>query len=469
MTMANKLELGTPNDKQKLALLDEHRYITFGGARGGGKSWFVQRKAIAGCYTYAGIKIIIARKTYPELINNHINDMIELLQCYHSDTSKRLARYNSTDKELIFPNKSRIKFMYCDSDRALGRWQGNQCDWLFIDEASQFDYETFRKMNACVRGVNDIPKRTYITCNPDNIGLQWIKRLFIDRIYEPNENPDEYSFIQSLVQDNVALMNTNPDYLKSLEALPHKIREAWLYGKWDVFVGQFFEEFSDRPDHYQDQRWTHVIDPFDIPVGWKIYRSFDWGYSRPFSVGWWALSYDNVLYRIHEWYGCNGEANEGMKLTPDEVFKKLHDIEHSHPLLVNRKIQGVADPAIWSKGTGYSVNDFAMRNGIYFEKGDNNRIQGWLQCHYRMAFDENGFPMMYVFNTCKDFIRTIPLMMYDDHKVEDLDSDLEDHIADEMRYMCQMRTIKPRKHHSYERMPGNPLDLPTKLKEITYG
>ncbi len=454
--MAVKLNLGEPNEKQKKALLDRHKYLCFGGARGGGKSWFVRKKGTAGAYRYPGIKIIIARKTYPELINNHINAFKELLKC---DSKDRLAKYNSSEKELVFPNKSRIKFMYCDNEKALGKWQGNECDWLFIDEATQFDEDTFKKMSACVRGVNDIPKRIYLTCNPDNIGLAWVKRLFIDRNFKSNEDPDEYAFIQSLVQDNKALMEKDPDYIKNLEALPKAIREAWLNGKWDTYIGQFFEEFTDNPEGYITRRYTHVIEPFDIPLGWKIYRSFDWGYSRPFSVGWWALDYDNCLYRIYEWYGCTGEANEGLKMTPDEVFKNINDLEHTVPILKGRKIYGVADPAIWSKGTGYSINDFAMRNGVYFEKGDNNRLQGWLQCHYRFAFDKNGKPLVYVFNTCKDFIRTIPLQMYDERHPEDCDSSLEDHIADEFRYMCMMRTVTPRKHIQPAVKADNPLDL----------
>lgn len=455
--MAVELNLGKPNEKQRKALLDRHKYLCFGGARGGGKSWFVRKKSTAGAYRYPGIKIIIARKTYPELINNHINAFKELLKC--DSKADRLARYNSSEKELIFPNGSRIKFMYCDNEKALGKWQGNECDWLFVDEATQFDEETFKKMSACVRGVNDIPKRIYLTCNPDNIGLAWVKRLFIDRKFKDNEDPSEYAFIQSLVQDNKALMEKDPDYIKNLEALPRAIREAWLNGKWDTYIGQFFEEFTDNPKGYMTRRHTHVIEPFDIPLGWKIYRSFDWGYSRPFSVGWWALDYDDCLYRIYEWYGCTGEANEGLKMTPDEVFKKIYDLEHTLPLLKGRKIYGVADPAIWSKGTGYSINDFAMRNGVYFEKGDNNRLQGWLQCHYRFAFDKDGKPLVYVFNTCKDFIRTIPLQMYDEKHPEDCDTSLEDHIADEFRYMCMMRTVAPRKHIQPAVKADNPLDL----------
>jgi hypothetical protein len=240
-------------------------------------------------------------------------------------------------------------------------------------------------------------------------------------------------------------MEADPEYIKMLELLPPKIREAWLYGSWDVYEGQFFEDFVDDPKHYEDRQYTHVIEPFDIPYEWKIYRSYDFGYAKPFSMAWWAVDTEGTLYRILEWYGCTKTANEGLKLTADEQFKHIAEIEETHPLLKGRKIQGgVADPAIWDASRGESIANTAEKYRIYFTPGDNARIPGWMQVHYRFQFDRNGFPRMYFFNTCKGAIRTIPLQMYDEKKVEDLDTDLEDHAPDEIRYMCMSRPIAPR-------------------------
>ena len=206
----------------------------------------------------------------------------------------------------------------------------------------------------------------------------------------------------------------------------------------------FFEEFRDKPEHYTDRQFTHVISPFEIPEGWKIYRSFDWGYNKPFSCGWWAIDYDGVAYRILEFYGCTNVPNEGIRWTPQQVFAEIHRIETEHRWLKGKAITGVADPAIWDAETGESIADVAARHGVYFQPGDHKRIPGWMQIHYRLAFDDNGFPMMYVFSNCKAFRRTLPLLQYDDHKVEDLDTEGEDHIADETRYFCMSRPIKPR-------------------------
>ena len=400
---------------------------------------------------FAGIRILIVRRTYPELINNHINILRrELLD---------IAKYNDKDKVLKFCNGSTINFAYCAKDGDLDRLQGVEYDVIFLDEATQLSEYQMKTITACLRGVNDFQKRVYYTCNPNGQGLQYIKRIFIDRKFEEGENPEDYTFIQSLVTDNKALMESQPDYIKQLEALPPKLRDAWLYGDWNVFEGQFFEDFANREEHYQDRQWTHVIEPFEIPDGWKIYRSFDWGYNKPFSCGWWAVDYDGIVYRILELYGCTKQANEGVKWTPPQVFAEIHRIETEHRWLKGKQIVGIADPAIWDAETGESIADVAAKHQVFFQKGDNKRIAGWMQVHYRFAFDENGFPMMYIFNNCKAFIRTIPLLMFDDHKIEDLDTSGEDHIADETRYFCMSRPIKPRIKAQPDEYAKNPLNL----------
>ena len=370
---------------------------------------------------------MIVRKTYVELQENHIIPLCTILNCYSPNKSDRIASYNDSKKNMVFPNGSRILFRYCDNEKDAERYQGTEVDILFVDEATQQSEEKMKKLTACVRGVNEFPKRVYYTANPGGEGHAWFKRLFIDRKFTEYENADDYMFIQSLVTDNKALMETNPDYVSQLEALPPKLREAWLYGNWDIFEGMFFEDFMDKPDHYADRINTHVISPFEIPDGWQIYRSFDWGYNKPFSCGWWAIDYDGVAYRILELYGCTKTPNEGVKWTPDKVFSEIHRIETEHRWLRGKQIIGVADPAIWNAETGESLAERAAKYQVYFGKGDNERLPGWMQCHYRLAFDNNGFPMMYVFNNCRAFIRTVPLMIYDEHKPEDLDTDLEDH------------------------------------------
>lgn len=445
------LDLGRAQPKQTLFLKDKHRHIAYGGARGGGKSWAVRTKSKLLAFRYPGIKILIVRKTYKELQNNHIEQLTAELAGF--------AKYNRSDKMFRFPNGSTISFGYCANEGDLGQYQGAEYDVVFIDEAGQLQESWIRKINLCVRGTNGFPKRTYYTLNPGGPGHAYFKRVFVDRNFNPDEDPDDYFFIQAKVEDNKALMDTQPDYLRELENLPPTLRAAWKDGRWDVYEGQFFEDFRDVPEHYKDRRWTHVIEPFEIPDGWTICRSYDFGYGKPFSCAWWAVDYDGTIYRIMELYGCTWTPNEGVKWTPDKQFEEIHKTEMQHPWLKGKTIIGVADPAIWDASRGESVADTAARYGVFFTPGDNERIAGWMQCHYRLQFDEDGYPRMYVFNTCRAFIRTIPTLIYDEHRAEDLDTKMEDHVADEWRYFCMSRPIKPIRAVKEQRILFDPLDM----------
>lgn len=453
-----KYYFGNPNEKQKLFLRDSHKHIAFGGARGGGKSWAVRTKAKLLCCRYPGIRVLIVRRTYPELINNHINILRgELFG---------MAVYNDKEKILKFKNKSTISFSYCARDSDLDRLQGVEYDVIFLDEATQLSEYQMKAISACLRGANDFPKRIYYTCNPGGQGHSYIKRLFIDRRFSGGEKAEDYNFIQSLVSDNKALLSHDPGYVSQLESLPPKLRRAWLEGDWNIFEGQFFEEFRDDPRHYEDRKFTHVIAPFDIPIGWNVYRSYDFGYNKPFSCAWWAVDYDGIAYRILELYGCTDSPNEGVRWTPEKQFERIARTEREHKWLQGRDIQGVADPSIWDTSRGESVAQSAARYGIYFTPGDNKRIAGWMQMHYRLSFDGEGYPMMYIFENCRAFIRTIPLLCYSRTCPEDLDSSLEDHVADETRYFCMSRPIKPRCEQKTAEIGDDPLNLIKRTNKI---
>lgn len=472
-----KLQIPQPSQKQWVFLRENHKYICYGGARAGGKSWAIRVKAILLCLEYPGIVVCIIRKSYPELIKNHIRPLKKMLRCGSAD---QLARYNDKEKTITFPSGSLILFSYLDTQRDMDRFQGTEADVFFIDEATQQPEEYWGDIKACLRAPNQYPKRIYLTCNPGGIGHAWVKRLWIDRRFNENENPDEYVFIQALVTDNVALMKAQPDYYNQLMSLPPKKRKAWLYGDWNIYEGQIFEDFREEPDLVaaeeagvdlsaeelkRERRFTHVIEPFEIPKDWTICRSFDWGYNKPFSVGWWAVDYNGTVYRILELYGCTETPNEGVKWTPSQLFGEVQRIENEHRWLKGKRIRGVADPAIWDAQYGESIAETAMKYQVFFEKGDHERLPGWMQIHYRFMFDEMGLPMMYIFSNCKAFIRTIPTLQYDEHKPEDLDTDGEDHVADEVRYFLMSRPIKPRAKKLPSKYAENPMRLFLDIEE----
>ena len=456
-----EIDISTPNIKQDLFLRDTHKHVGFGGARGGGKSWAIRAKATILASKHEGIKILIIRKTYPELLANHIKPFKALLKI---GAPGNLIKYNESKKEITFPNGSTIRFGYCNYESDIDRYQGNETDILFLDEATQLSEEQIKALVVCVRGANSFPKRIYYTCNPGGKGHGYIKRLFIDKEYLDGEYPEEYSFIQSFVYDNKALMESNPDYIRQLEALPEAKRAAWLEGDWNSFIGQVFSEWRNDPAHYSDRRWTHVIDDFKIPSSWTIYRGFDHGYSKPFSVCWFALDHDGKLYLIKEWYGCTKNANTGLQLTVQEIAEGIRAIERTDPNLIGRKVHGIADPAIWGSTTGESIEDMLEKCGVYNDKGDHTRLAGLMQFHYRLAFDKSGIPMFYCFKSCKSFIRTLPLLIYDEKHVEDIDTDLEDHIYDATRYVFMDHPLNPRKNikrytEADPLPPEDPLDM----------
>lgn len=441
-----------PNPKQVEFFKATAKHIGYGGARGGGKSWAGRRKAVMLCMAYDGLRVLLLRRTMPELRNNHITPLLSELYGY--------AKYKSDERAFLFPNGSRLMLGYCDNEGDLPQYQGQEFDVIIFEEATHFPEEWITFICTSLRTTRtDFKPRVYYTTNPGGVGHEYIKRIFIDRNYKESENPDDYVFIQASVYDNKVLMDANPEYIDMLKALPEHKRKAHLDGCWDVYEGQVFEEFRNDSEHYDDRLWTHVIKPFTPPKEWRIWRSFDFGYSKPFSCAWWAIDYDGRLYRILELYGCvKNEPDVGVKWSPDEIFKEIARIEREHEWLQGKHIYGVADPAIWDKSHGVSIAETAEKYGVYFDKGDHQRLPGWMQVHYRLQFDENGIPMMYIFSNCKAFIRTIPLLRYDEHKPEDIDTKQEDHVADESRYLCMANPMKPIKVEDRTPAVYNPLE-----------
>ena len=399
MERVRELRLERPNERQEVFLRDRHKYVAFGGARGGGKSWAVRTKAVLLALRYPGIRLLLVRRTYQELENNHIRFLRAQLA--------GIAAYRAAERRFVFPGGSTLEFGYCACDGDLDRYQGAEYDVIFIDEATQLREEWMRQFAACLRGVNGFPKRIYYTCNPGGPGHGYIKRLFLDRCYEDGERAEDYAFIPAKVTDNKALLRSQPDYLRQLEALPPRLRAAWLEGKWDLFEGQFFQEFVNDPAHYGDRRFTHVIAPFDIPREWTVCRSYDFGYAKPFSCAWWAVDFDGCIYRILELYGCTATPNEGVRWTPDRQFEEIRKIERTHPWLKGRSIQGWPTRPSGTAHAGRASTRRRFGGGFTSRRGTTAGFRAGCRCTTGWPFDAEGYPQLYVFSNCRAFIRTI--------------------------------------------------------------
>lgn len=413
-----RLELGELNPKQKIFCQARCRYVAYGGARGGGKSHVLRIKAIGGALHYSGIRILIVRREYPELEQT-------LILPIRSMIPSEVATYNGTMRCMFFANGSIIKFGHYGSGDDI-EYQGQEYDWIFMDEATQFTESQFRTLGACLRGATKIPRRMYLTCNPGGVGHAWVKRLFVTKAYRMGEDPKDYCFIQATVDDNPQLLAGSPEYKQMLDLLPEDIRRAHRYGDWDALAGTYFPEF--RGD-------THVIEPLArIPAEWKIYRAFDYGLDM-FACLWIAVDFEGRCHVYREVQQSGLIVSEAaalmLALTPPD-----ERVEFT-----------IAPPDMWNrqKDSGKTMAELFARCGVGIVKADNNRVQGWMAVKEMLKpMKEPGDkPGLLVSRECVGLVENIKLIQHDPKKPSDCATEPHEitHICDALRYFCVTRTL----------------------------
>ena len=406
---------GTPNPKQEQFFLADARHIAYGGARGGGKSWAMRRKFVLLAFRYAGLRLLLLRRTLPELTENHVLPLKKELS--------GVVQYHATQRAFLFPNGSRIKLGYCDREADVFQYQGQEYDVIGLEEATQFTETQMQFLTTCNRSVrSDFSPRMYYTCNPGGVGHAWVKRLFIDRDYRNSERAADYVFIPARVTDNPILLRTNPQYLETLENLPEHLRKAFLDGNWDVLEGQFFQEFN---------RDRHVVSPTRLPMEWKRFRAMDWGYNDPCCVLWFAVAPEGKLYVYRELYL--------RKTLSSEIAKRVKTLSEGERIAYT-----VASPDAWQqrglKGAeGESIAEVFSRNGVPLLAADNARVPGWQRVREALADAADGTPELLIFENCRNLIRTLPLLTYDAHDCEDVSDGCEDHAPEALRYGLMSR------------------------------
>lgn len=383
------------------------------------------------------------RRTYPELQ--------EIILRSHEIFGPTGATWRESDKDWRWPNGAYLRMRYLEREADAARYQGHQYTWIGWDELPQWPSDkAYRMLFACLRSSAIVPtKRVRSAGNPGGPGHQWVKARFIDPApggFEPIEDdlgPWERMFVPSRVQDNQILLDADPSYIARLKGSGSKeLVRAWLEGDWSVVSGAYFPEWNPA---------LHVVAPMPLPVRWTRFRSFDWGSARPFSVGWWAISDGELsafprgaIVRYREWYGMPaGQPNVGLKLTAEQVADGIKEREAGETIPI-----GVADPAIFAEDGGPSIAERMQRRGVMWRRADNKRVPqagamgGWDALRSRLV-GEDGRPMIYLFDTCRDAIRTLPALQHDATRPEDVDTSAEDHAADEMRYACMSRPWVP--------------------------
>lgn len=409
---------GKPQPKQEEFFLATHRHIAYGGSRGGGKSWAMRRKFVLLALRYPKLKILLLRRTMPELRNNHIRPLQAELDGF--------AQYKDSEKTFFFPNGSFIQLGYCDHEKDVFQYQGQEYDVMGFEEATQFTEfmkDFIATSNRTTR--TDFTPRIYYTANPGGVGHSWFKRLFIDRQFQNSEKPEDYVFIPAKIYDNHALMDADPGYVDKLKNLPDELRRAFLDGDWHVFAGQFFSEF--RKD-------KHVCQPFTIPDHWRKWRSIDWGFKDHCAVFWYATDEDGRVYVYRELY-----INQTLGTA---VAKKVRALSEDEEIKYT-----VAGHDMWQKrghdfNEGESIAETFNYEGVYVEKADIARIVGWNRVREYLADAADGIPHVQIFETCVNLIRTLPMQIYDERKTEDMADSSEDHCADSLRYGLMSRPVK---------------------------
>lgn len=413
-------------------------------------------------------KALILRKTFPQL-----RELIDKTLNYYPRIYPK-AKYNGSSHTWRFPSGAQIIFGSLNRPQDKIQYQGQAYDFIAFDELTHFTQEEYEYLKSRNR-PNGPGTRVYMraTANPGGVGHGWVKDRFItagapmttireeaswvDPEGKTHTGEQSRIFVPSSVFDNQILMHNDPMYVQRLASMPEAERNALLYGDWDSFSGQVFTEWRNDPAHYQDRIGTHVIDPFAVPESWSIWCGLDWGYARPFSVGWYAVDHERRMYAIREYYGCTGTPNQGVKLEPGEVARRIKQIEADDPNLRGKRIHRIGDPAIWMSDGTESIGDLMSRERVHFDKGDHARISGKMQLHHRLAMSD-GIPMLYVFSTCKHFIRTVPALVYDETNVEDINTEGEDHIYDQCRYVCMANPIAAPVRKEQPKREWSPLD-----------
>ena len=431
---------GFPSERQREFFLSRARHTAYGGARGGGKSWAMRRKFILLALRYPGLNLLLLRRTLPELRENHLIPMQRELYGF--------AVYNSAERVFRFPNGSRIKLGYCDTMQDVYQYQGQEYAVIGLEEATHFTEEQMRFLTTCNRTTRkDFSPRMYYTCNPGNVGHAWVKRLFIDRLYAENENPNDYLFIPARIYDNKVLLDADPNYIWQLEALPEELRRAHLDGDWDVHAGQYFREFS---------RDRHVIEPFEIPSWWRRFRSMDWGYNDPCCVLWHAVDGENRVYTYRELYVRETRAGEVAAMVLE--LSRGESISYT-----------VASPDMWQKRgavlsgaggfEGETLAELFTSSGLSLTPADNSRVPGWNRVRDFLAVAPDGRPNWLCFSDCRNLIRQLPALQFDQHNREDA-ADGDDHAPEALRYALMSRPHAGKQPIIRKAKAYDPLSLP---------
>lgn len=364
------------------------------------------------------------------------------------------AKFNKSDHSWTFPDGEQLLLRQIRTPDDYWDYHGHEYPFIGFEELTSWpDLQCYDAMVSCLRCSKiGVPRMLRSTTNPFGIGHSAVKERFITPAPRGRIITDDFGnervAIHGNVYENLYLLKADPQYVKRLEAIRDiNVRKAWLYGSWDINAGGAVDDVWNES--------VHMLEPFELPRGAHLTRSFDWGSARPFSVGWWYTSngeevrtkhgesrffHPGTKIRVHEFYGSNGEPNTGLRWTNRKIAKEIKAIETAKWPNVQIKA-GAADSAIYaSQGFEKTVAQEMEEEGVAFEpapKGPGSRrkrlelLRSALEAGLQHPMEARG---IFAFNTCRDFRKHIPALPRDPNDYECVDTGCEDHLYDEVTY-----------------------------------
>jgi hypothetical protein len=423
--------------------------LGYGGAAGGGKSEWLLWHAYHLALRVPQTRCLLLRSVFPELRRS-------LIARSQQKFDQAKCRYFPGDKEWRFGNGSVIEFGYLDSDDDVYQYKSAEYDFIGFDEGTEFSEFAFDYLRSRARTPTwkyRLGARPHIAIgtNPGGPGHGWFKRRMVtptnygedvievevlDPITREVAGTRRTAFVPATLLDNPHI---DPDYKLNLMMLPEVEMRQLLYGDWDTFSGQFFADWNNS---------LHVCRPFAIPTTWPRFRAIDYGYAAPFACLWFAVDLDGGVWAYREAYSTG--------LTATQQADRIVELSRTGGGRAEKIDYTVADPSVWAKqGTGVSIASQYRSRGVICKKAMNARVDGWSRVRDWLRPDPargvtiDGTlipqPQLRVFPACENLVRTLPDLVLDPDKPEDVKDGQEDHAADALRYgaMSRPRSSKP--------------------------
>lgn len=404
------------------AVYSGKRRILFGGAAGGGKTRSIRWLHYHRAMEIPGFSSLILRRKFPELEKTHIKDaQLEVKQFG--------AEYFATHRIVKFYNGSQVAFGHCQEAADVSNYLSAEYDLISFDEIVTFERDQVMMISSRARTTKEgVVPQVVSGTNPGGPQAAWVKEWYIDKTVDrteyPDYRPDDYLFIESKLEDNPYV---DASYEATLADLPPMLRKAYREGSWDLWPGQYFPEW---------RRERHVAEWRDFdPKDYRVYCGIDWGYVRPGCCLWVAVNGDGRAYVFDEFMFKNTVGTD----VASEIRRRSREW--------GVKPHYVADNQMWGgqDQTGETLAETFIRMGVPVVQANKDRINGWQRVRAWLRDAPDGQPWLQVHPRCAYLVRTLPQMQQDARDPEDVDSDLDDHAADALRYFCMARPEPGRK------------------------